>query len=150
MFVLRDYRDYLLWHNSFSSCLIQPVRFRPKTRHLKFTWIWAHRPSIKGSKLLFPVIKAIKIKTWLHEVDIVFRQICASRCCFYCSVTIDLLALCVSPIYVYICVYRYMYTQMCVYVCIWAYIYICICIQNMVVYMCPFPLVTVIIDSMPA
>jgi len=27
-----------------------------------YTWIWAHRPSIKGSKLLFPVIKAIKIK----------------------------------------------------------------------------------------
>jgi len=41
---------------------ILPVRFRPKTRHLRFTWIWAHRPSIKGSKLLFPVIKAIKIK----------------------------------------------------------------------------------------
>jgi len=35
---------------------------RPKTRHLRFTWIWAHRPSIKGSKLLFPVIKATKIK----------------------------------------------------------------------------------------
>jgi len=84
------------------------------------------------------------------KVDIVFRQTCASRCCFCCCVTIDPLALCVSPIYVYICVYRYMYTQMCVYVCIWAYIYICICIQNMVVYMCPFPLVTVIIDSMPA
>ena len=30
--------------------------------HLRFTWIRAHRPSIKGSKLLFPVIKAIKIK----------------------------------------------------------------------------------------
>jgi len=41
-----------------------PVRFRPKTRHLRFTWIWAYRPSIKGSKLLFPVIKAAKIKIW--------------------------------------------------------------------------------------
>jgi len=38
--------------------LLSPVRFRPKTRHLRFTRIWAHRPSIKGSKLLFPVIKA--------------------------------------------------------------------------------------------
>jgi len=34
------------------------VRFRPKTRQLRFTWIWANRPSSKGSKLLFPVIKA--------------------------------------------------------------------------------------------
>jgi len=41
---------------------MSPVRFRPKTRHLRFTWIWAHRPSIKGSKLLFPVIKANQIK----------------------------------------------------------------------------------------
>ena len=38
------------------------VRYRPKTRHLRFSWIWAYRPSIKGSKLLFPVIKATKIK----------------------------------------------------------------------------------------
>jgi len=35
-----------------------PVRFRPKTRELRFTWNWANRPSSKGSKLLFPVIKA--------------------------------------------------------------------------------------------
>ena len=35
-----------------------PVRFRPKTRQLRFTWIWANRPSSKGSKVLFPVIKA--------------------------------------------------------------------------------------------
>jgi len=40
------------------------VRFRPKTcqRQLRFTWIWANRPSSKGSKLLFPIIKAIQIK----------------------------------------------------------------------------------------
>ena len=36
-----------------------PIRFRPKIRQLRFTWIWANRPSSKGSKLLFPVIKAI-------------------------------------------------------------------------------------------
>ena len=36
-----------------------PVRFRPKIRQLRFTWIWVNRPSSKGSKLLFPVIKAI-------------------------------------------------------------------------------------------
>jgi len=36
-----------------------PVRFRPKTRQLRFTWIWANRPSSKGFKLLFPVINAI-------------------------------------------------------------------------------------------
>jgi len=34
------------------------VRFRPKTRQLRFTWIWANRPSSKGSEQLFPVIKA--------------------------------------------------------------------------------------------
>jgi len=39
-----------------------PVRFRPKTRQLRFTWIWANRPSSKSSKLLFAVIKAIWIK----------------------------------------------------------------------------------------
>jgi len=38
------------------------VRFRPKTSQLRFTWIWANKPSGKGSKLLFPVIKAIYIK----------------------------------------------------------------------------------------
>jgi len=36
-----------------------PVRFRPKTRQLRFTWMWANRPSSKGSNLLFLVIKAI-------------------------------------------------------------------------------------------
>jgi len=40
------------------------LRFRPKTRHLRFIWIWANRPSSKGSKLLFPVIKANQIKFW--------------------------------------------------------------------------------------
>jgi len=30
----------------------------PKTRPLKSIWIWANRPSTKGSKLLFLVIKA--------------------------------------------------------------------------------------------
>jgi len=39
-----------------------PVRFRPKTRQLRFTWSWAHRPSSKGSTLQFSVIKAIEIK----------------------------------------------------------------------------------------
>jgi len=38
---------------------MSPVRFRPKTRQLRFTWMWAYTPSIKGSKLLFPVIKAV-------------------------------------------------------------------------------------------
>ena len=33
-----------------------PVRFRPKTRQLRFSWIWAHIPSNKGFKLLFPVM----------------------------------------------------------------------------------------------
>jgi len=36
-----------------------PVWFRPKTRQLRFTWIWTNRPSSKGSKLLFPVMRAI-------------------------------------------------------------------------------------------
>jgi len=35
---------------------------RLKPRQLKSVWIWANRPSSKGSKLLFPVIKANKIK----------------------------------------------------------------------------------------
>ena len=30
-----------------------PVQFWPKPRKLKSIWIWANRPSIKGSKLLF-------------------------------------------------------------------------------------------------
>jgi len=41
---------------------MSPVRFWPKPRQLKSMWIWANRPSSKGSKLLFPVIKAIKKK----------------------------------------------------------------------------------------
>jgi len=40
-----------------------PVRFWLKTRHLRFIWTWANRPSSKGSKLLFPVIKANQIKS---------------------------------------------------------------------------------------
>ena len=27
------------------------IQFRPKPRELKYTWIWANRPSSKGSKL---------------------------------------------------------------------------------------------------
>ena len=49
------------WRARDSTILVNrrsPVRFRPKTRQLRFTWIWANRPSSKGSKLLFPVIKA--------------------------------------------------------------------------------------------
>ena len=45
-----------------------PVRFRPKTRQLRFTWIWANRPSSKGSKLLFPVMKEIQIKSHAKHV----------------------------------------------------------------------------------
>jgi len=39
-----------------------PIKFRPKTRQLKFTWIWANRPSLasKGSKPLFQKLKQIK------------------------------------------------------------------------------------------
>ena len=64
-------------------------------------------------------------------------QTCASRCCFHCSVTNDLLALCVSPIYVYIYVCRYIIHR-CVYMYIYGHIHVCICIQTMVVYMSPF------------
>ena len=48
-----------------------PIRFRPKPRELKSIGIWANRPSSMGSKLLFPVIKANKIKTWF-SVDELF------------------------------------------------------------------------------
>ena len=41
-----------------------PVRFLPNPRQLKSIWIWANRPSSKGSKLLFPEMKANKIKTY--------------------------------------------------------------------------------------
>ena len=41
-----------------------PVRFRTETRQLKSTFISAHRPSSKGSKLLFPTIKAKNTKTF--------------------------------------------------------------------------------------
>jgi len=49
------------WRARDSTNLVihrSPVRFRPKTRQLRFTCIWANRPWSKGSKLLFPVIKA--------------------------------------------------------------------------------------------
>ena len=57
---------------------MSPVRFRPKTRHLRFTWMWAHRPSIKGSKLLFPVIKAnqIKIQAYTHKCMLTHIHTC--------------------------------------------------------------------------
>jgi len=51
-----------------------PVRFRPKTRHFRFTWIWAYRPSIKGSKLLFPVIKATKINVLVSRCIAALKQ----------------------------------------------------------------------------
>jgi len=38
-----------------------PVWFRPKTREIESIWIWADRPSSKGSKLWFLIIKANKI-----------------------------------------------------------------------------------------
>jgi len=65
-----------------------PVRFRPKTHHLRFTWIWAHRPSIKGSKLLFPVTKANQIKylklmhTWSWASVYEFSFLHSSWSCF--------------------------------------------------------------------
>ena len=46
-----------IWVNHWS-----PVRIRPNIRQLKSFWIWANRPSSKGFKLLFSVIKANKIK----------------------------------------------------------------------------------------
>jgi len=76
-------------------------RFRPKTRHLRFTWIWAHRPSIKGSKLLFPVIKANKINICVLDtrLDVWYTH-------------------------VYICSDRYTHT--CIYVNVDVYIYACL------------------------
>jgi len=69
--VLKDLRWFIRHHNSVAKSAglkkiwvirRSPVRFRPKPRQLKSMWIWANRPSSKGSKLLFPVIKVIKIK----------------------------------------------------------------------------------------
>jgi len=37
-----------------------------KTRQLKSIWIWANRPSSKGSKLLFPGIKANKFNLYIY------------------------------------------------------------------------------------
>jgi len=45
--------------SNFSVIRRSPVRFRPKTRQLRFTWIWANRPSSKNSKQLFPVISKL-------------------------------------------------------------------------------------------
>ena len=52
----------LLWTLQIWVTRWSPVRFRPKPRQLKSMWIWANRLPSKGSKLLFPVIKAMKIK----------------------------------------------------------------------------------------
>jgi len=69
--LLKDLRWYICHHSLMEkSAGLQhiwvvrrsPVRFRPKPRQLKSVWIWANRQSSKGSKLLFPVIKANKIK----------------------------------------------------------------------------------------
>ena len=75
--VLRDCRWFIRHLSSVvksaglneSSYPQVPVRFRPKTRQLRFTWIWANRPSSKGFKLLFPIIKANQIKsTWFSTM----------------------------------------------------------------------------------
>ena len=50
---------------NFGIICSSPVRFRPKTRQLKSIWIWANRPSSKGSKITFPVIKAIEINSYM-------------------------------------------------------------------------------------
>ena len=39
-----------------------PVQFPPKPHQLKSIWTWIYRPWSKGSKLLYPVIKANKIQ----------------------------------------------------------------------------------------
>jgi len=59
------------WRARDSTNLVlrrSPIRFQPKTCQLRFTWIWANRPTSKGSKLLFPVIQQIKS----NQLDIVY------------------------------------------------------------------------------
>jgi len=69
------------------------VRFRPKTRQLKSLWIWANRPSSKGSKLWCPVIKADKIKL----IKLITRILDLKMC--YCS--INKLTLSLVELYIY-------------------------------------------------
>jgi len=62
-----------------------PIRFWPKPRDLKSKWISANRPSSKGSKLFFPVIKANKItNSDGPKVDLDLRAI---RMLHYCQNT---------------------------------------------------------------
>ena len=60
-----------------------PVRFRPKTCQLKSIWIWANRPSSKGSKLLFSVIKANKRSciAWNNNSVPLIESLCGSNPC---------------------------------------------------------------------
>ena len=52
------------WHPTEIWVILRsPVQFLPKPRELKFVWIWADKPSSKGSELPFPVIKANRIKS---------------------------------------------------------------------------------------
>jgi len=52
-------KDWYVW---VSVCVCVFVHCE-RWVYIRFTWIWAYRPSIKGSKLLFPVIKATKNQT---------------------------------------------------------------------------------------
>ena len=69
--VLKEFRWFIRHLSSMvksaalkKSCYPQvpgsiPAENTSTQRQLRFTWIWANRLSSKGSKLLFPVIKAI-------------------------------------------------------------------------------------------
>ena len=74
-----------------------PVRFRPKKRQLRFTWIWANWPSSKGCKLLFPVMKANQIKTrcsicLVSKATLMQSQsavLVPCHLCMFCTCTFD-------------------------------------------------------------
>jgi len=116
-----------------------PVQLRPKTRQLRFTWIWASRPSSKGSKLLFPVIKAISIKcvciytspyAFLQRVGMhpqvllntMHVQVCTlDRCCEHQRTHLlhARYRMCICYIYIHV----YMHICMYIFICMHVYIY---------------------------
>ena len=96
--VLKDLRWWIRHHSSVEKSagldrfgLFACLRFDSgrNPRQLKSIWIWANRPSNKGSNLLFPVIKAYKLKwnctIWNGTLLCLFTSSCMFLLAQFCS-----------------------------------------------------------------